>query len=81
MFIMLNLRFLSNFKGLRGGKLTLKDLPNDKELNKLLEEIIKEQEMRKERIEELKRLIREKNYNVPVEEIVEKMLEKFRKKG
>jgi anti-sigma28 factor (negative regulator of flagellin synthesis) len=58
----------------------LKDL-NDKELNKLLEEIIKEQEMRRERIEELKRLIREKNYNVPVEEIVEKMLEKFRKKG
>jgi anti-sigma28 factor (negative regulator of flagellin synthesis) len=59
----------------------LKDLPNDKELNKLLEEIIKEQEMRRERIEELKRLIREKNYNVSVEEIVEKMLEKFRKKG
>jgi anti-sigma28 factor (negative regulator of flagellin synthesis) len=59
----------------------LKDLPNDKELNKLLEEIIKEQEMRRERIEELKRLIREKNYNVPVEEIVEKMLEKFKKKG
>jgi anti-sigma28 factor (negative regulator of flagellin synthesis) len=59
----------------------LKDLPNDKELNKLLEEIIKEQEMRRERIEELKRLIREKNYNVPVEEIVEKMLEKFRKKS
>ena len=59
----------------------MKDLPNDKELNKLLEEIIKEQEMRRERIEELKRLIREKNYNVPVEEIVEKMLEKFRKKG
>ncbi len=58
----------------------MKDL-NDKELNKLLEEIIKEQEMRRERIEELKRLIREKNYNVPVEEIVEKMLEKFRKKG
>jgi len=59
----------------------LKDLPDDKELNKLLEEIIEEQEMRKERIEELKRLIREKNYNVPVEEIVEKMLEKFRKKS
>jgi hypothetical protein len=59
----------------------LKDLPNDKELNKLLEEIIKEQEMRRERIEELKRLIREKKYNVPVEEIVEKMLEKFRKKS
>jgi len=37
--------------------------------------------MRRERIEELKRLIREKNYNVPVEEIVEKMLEKFRKKS
>jgi anti-sigma28 factor (negative regulator of flagellin synthesis) len=59
----------------------LKDFLDDKELNKLLEEIIKEQEMRRERIEELKRLIREKNYNVPVEEIVEKMLEKFRKKG
>ena len=59
----------------------MKDLPDDKELNKLLEEIIEEQEMRKERIEELKRLIREKNYNVPVEEIVEKMLEKFRKKS
>ena len=59
----------------------MKDLPNDKELNKLLEEIIKEQEMRRERIEELKRLIREKKYNVPVEEIVEKMLEKFRKKS
>jgi len=59
----------------------LKDLPNDKELNELSEEIIKEQEMRRERIEELKRLIREKNYNVPIEEIVEKMLEKFRKKG
>jgi len=59
----------------------LKDLPDDKELNKLLEEIIEEQEMRKERIEELKRLIREKNYNVPVDEIVEKMLEKFKKKG
>jgi Anti-sigma-28 factor, FlgM. len=58
----------------------LKDFLDDKELNKLLEEIIKEQEMRRERIEELKRLIREKNYNVPVEEIVEKMLEKFRKK-
>jgi anti-sigma28 factor (negative regulator of flagellin synthesis) len=50
-------------------------------LNKLLEEIIKEQEMRRERIEELKRLIREKKYNVPIEEIVEKMLEKFRKKS
>jgi len=59
----------------------LKDFLDDKELNKLLEEIIKEQEMRRERIEELKRLIREKNYNVPVEEIVEKMLEKFRKKS
>lgn len=59
----------------------MKDLPNNKELNKLLEEIIKEQEMRRERIEELKRLIREKKYNVPVEEIVEKMLEKFRKKS
>jgi len=59
----------------------LKDFLDDKELNKLLEEIIKEQEMRKERIEELKRLIREKNYNVPAEEIVEKMLEKFRKKS
>ena len=59
----------------------MKDLPDDKELNKLLEEIIEEQEMRKERIEELKRLIREKNYNVPVDEIVEKMLEKFKKKG
>ena len=67
-------------KKLGRGKLTLKD-SNDKELNKLLEEIIKEQEMRRERIEELKRLIREKNYNVPVEEIVEKMLEKFRKKS
>jgi len=59
----------------------LKDFLDDKELNKLLEEIIKEQEMRRERIEELKRLIREKKYNVPVEEIVEKMLEKFRKKS
>jgi anti-sigma28 factor (negative regulator of flagellin synthesis) len=59
----------------------LKDFLDDKKLNKLLEEIIKEQEMRRERIEELKRLIREKNYNVPVEEIVEKMLEKFRKKS
>jgi anti-sigma28 factor (negative regulator of flagellin synthesis) len=59
----------------------LEDFLDDKELNKLLEEIIKEQEMRRERIEELKRLIREKNYNVPVEEIVEKMLEKFRKKS
>jgi len=59
----------------------LKDFLDDKDLNKLLEEIIKEQEMRRERIEELKRLIREKKYNVPVEEIVEKMLEKFRKKG
>jgi anti-sigma28 factor (negative regulator of flagellin synthesis) len=59
----------------------LKDFLDDKDLNKLLEEIIKEQEMRRERIEELKRLIREKNYNVPVEEIVEKMLEKFRKKS
>ncbi len=59
----------------------MKNLPDDKELNKLLEEIIEEQEMRKERIEELKRLIREKNYNVPVDEIVEKMLEKFKKKG
>jgi anti-sigma28 factor (negative regulator of flagellin synthesis) len=58
----------------------LKDFLDNKKLNKLLEEIIKEQEMRRERIEELKRLIREKNYNVPVEEIVEKMLEKFRKK-
>jgi anti-sigma28 factor (negative regulator of flagellin synthesis) len=59
----------------------LKDFLDDKELNKLLEEIIKEQEMRRERIEELKRLIKEKKYNVPVEEIVEKMLEKFRKKS
>jgi anti-sigma28 factor (negative regulator of flagellin synthesis) len=59
----------------------LKDFLDDKKLNKLLEEIIKEQEMRRKRIEELKRLIREKKYNVPVEEIVEKMLEKFRKKG
>jgi anti-sigma28 factor (negative regulator of flagellin synthesis) len=59
----------------------LKDFLDDKKLNKLLEEIIKEQKMRRERIEELKRLIREKNYNVPVEEIVERILEKFRKKG
>lgn len=59
----------------------MKDFLDDKELNKLLEEIIKEQEMRRERIEELKRLIKEKKYNVPVEEIVEKMLEKFRKKS
>jgi anti-sigma28 factor (negative regulator of flagellin synthesis) len=59
----------------------LKDFLDDKKLNKLLEEIIKEQEMRRKRIKELKRLIREKNYNVPIEEIVEKMLEKFRKKG
>jgi anti-sigma28 factor (negative regulator of flagellin synthesis) len=59
----------------------LKDFLDNKKLNKLLEEIIKEQEMRRKRIEELKRLIREKNYNVPIEEIVEKMLEKFRKKS
>jgi anti-sigma28 factor (negative regulator of flagellin synthesis) len=59
----------------------LKDFLDDKRLNKLLEEIIKEQEMRRKRIKELKKIIREKNYNVPVEEIVEKMLKKFRKKG
>ena len=59
----------------------MNDLPDDKKLSKLLEEIIKEQEMRKERIQELKKLIREKNYNIPVEEIVEKMLEKFKKKS
>jgi anti-sigma28 factor (negative regulator of flagellin synthesis) len=59
----------------------LKDFLDDKKLNKLLEEIIKEQEMRRKRIEELKRLIREKNYNVPIEEIIEKMLKKFRKKS
>ena len=62
------------------GSYALENLPNDEELDKLLEEIVKEQEMRKERIEELKRLIKEKNYNVPVEEIVEKMLEKFKNK-
>jgi Anti-sigma-28 factor, FlgM. len=74
------LRFVANLKACKR-KINLEGLPDDKELNKLLEEIIKEQEMRREKIEELKRLIREKNYNVPVEEIVEKMLEKFRKKG
>lgn len=45
----------------------------------MLENLLKEQEMTKEKIEELKKLIQEGNYNIPVEEVVEKMLEKFRK--
>lgn len=51
----------------------------EKDIEKMLENLLKEQEMRKEKIEELKKLIQEGNYNIPVEEVVEKMLGKFRK--
>ncbi len=54
-------------------------IDKEKDIEEMLENLLKEQEMTKEKIEELKKLIQEGNYNIPVEEVVEKMLEKFRK--
>ncbi len=52
---------------------------NEEDIEEMLEKLKKENKMSQEKIEELRKLIQEGNYNVPVEKVVEKMLEKFRK--
>ncbi|MGC8868983.1 MAG: flagellar biosynthesis anti-sigma factor FlgM [Sulfurihydrogenibium sp.] len=52
----------------------------DKIFKKLENELSKEEEeVRRKKIEEIKRLIAEGKYNVPVEELVESILRKLKK--
>ncbi|MGC9080172.1 MAG: flagellar biosynthesis anti-sigma factor FlgM [Sulfurihydrogenibium sp.] len=49
-------------------------------LKRLIDELSKEEEeVRRKKIEEIKRLIAEGKYNVPVEELVESILRKLKK--
>ena len=55
---------------------------NEEELNEVIESLKdllnQEEEMRQQRIEEIKRLIAEGKYNVPIEELVKKLLKKLK---
>ena len=55
---------------------------NEEDLNEVLEKLKdllnQEEEMRQQRIEEIKRLIAEGKYNVPIDELVEKLLKKLK---
>ncbi|ACN99693.1 hypothetical protein SULAZ_1710 [Sulfurihydrogenibium azorense Az-Fu1] len=57
---------------------------NEEDLNEAIERLKdfldQEKEMRQERIEEIKRLIAEGKYDVPVEELVEKILKKLKER-
>lgn len=57
---------------------------NEEDLNEAIERLKdfldQEEEMRQERIEEIKRLIAEGKYDVPVEELVEKILKKLKER-
>lgn len=62
----------------------VKDMRNEEDLNEAIERLKdfldQEEEMRQERIEEIKRLIAEGKYDVPVEELVEKILKKLKER-
>ncbi|WP_028949744.1 flagellar biosynthesis anti-sigma factor FlgM [Sulfurihydrogenibium subterraneum] len=55
---------------------------NEEELNEVIERLKdllnQEEEMRQQRIEEIKRLIAEGKYTVPIDELVEKLLKKLK---
>ena len=55
---------------------------NEEDLNEVLEKVKdllnQEEEMRQQRIEEIKLLIAEGKYNVPIDELVEKLLKKLK---
>lgn len=53
----------------------------DEVLKKLIEELLQEEEMKVQRIEEIKRLIAEGKYDVPVQELVESILKKLKEKS
>ncbi|MFN3786970.1 flagellar biosynthesis anti-sigma factor FlgM [Sulfurihydrogenibium azorense] len=57
---------------------------NEEDLNEAIERLKdflnQEEKMRQERIEEIKRLIAEGKYDVPVEELVEKILKKLKER-
>jgi anti-sigma28 factor (negative regulator of flagellin synthesis) len=57
---------------------------NEEDLNEAIERLKdflnQEEEMRQERIEEIKRLTAEGKYDVPVEELVEKILKKLKER-
>lgn len=53
----------------------------DEVLKKLMEELLQEEEMKVQRIEEIKRLVAEGKYNVPVQELVESILKKLKEKS
>ncbi|WP_345780595.1 flagellar biosynthesis anti-sigma factor FlgM [Sulfurihydrogenibium sp.] len=53
----------------------------DEVLKKLMEELLQEEEMKVQRIEEIKRLIAEGKYDVPVQELVESILKKLKEKS
>nr|WP_297887278.1 flagellar biosynthesis anti-sigma factor FlgM [Sulfurihydrogenibium sp.] len=46
-----------------------------------MEELLQEEEMKVQRIEEIKRLIAEGKYDVPVQELVESILKKLKEKS
>lgn len=50
-------------------------------LYKILNILEKETELRQEKIEKIKELIKKGEYNVPVEEVVEKLLKFLKEKG
>ncbi|MDM7274479.1 flagellar biosynthesis anti-sigma factor FlgM [Sulfurihydrogenibium azorense] len=57
---------------------------NEEDLNEAIERLKdflnQEEKIRQERIEEIKRLIAEGKYDVPVEELVEKILKKLKER-
>lgn len=54
---------------------------NEELLYEILKMLEKETELRKEKIEKIKELIQKGEYNVPVEEVVEKLLKFLKEKG
>ncbi len=50
-------------------------------LKRLMELLNQEEDMKQKRIEEIKRLIAEGEYNVPIEELVESILKKLKERS
>jgi anti-sigma28 factor (negative regulator of flagellin synthesis) len=53
----------------------------EKVLKRLMELLNQEEDMKQKRIEEIKRLIAEGEYNVPIEELVESILKKLKERS
>lgn len=53
----------------------------EESLYEMLKMLEKETELRKEKIEKIKELIQKGEYNVPVEEVVEKLLKFLKERG